>query len=172
MTKEPSHSTEGTFFTLQPVPPPQPQARTHWSLPLALGVLAIPLLMIGFGLVQQQNPVPASSASPLATPAVETSPTPTTPPIPAAPQLNFLPPPDSATLPTAIIHCPGVAANFRAAPSLHSQVLGVLQDGDLVEVTTEQRVQQDGVMWVPVRFRGRIGWLASNFIGRQTYGQP
>jgi len=173
---------EGQFFTLQPVPPPKPQANTHWGLPLALGLLAIPLLMFGFGFAQQQQPTP----NPSATPSVEPSPTldvtpqqTATTPQPTAAQpsestsaVSFDVPSDVAALPIARVHCPGRAANFRAAPSLHSQVLGVLQDGDLVELTTERRVQQDGVTWLPVRFRGQSGWLASNFIGGQTRVQP
>lgn len=182
---QPPNPTEGQFFTLQPVPPPAPKATTHWGLPLALGLLAIPLLMFGFGFAQQQQPT--SSVSPSATAAIEPSPTPDvtpqqtamTTPTTAAESfesteaaLSFTPQSDGVTLPIARVYCPGRAANFRAAPSLHSQVLGVLQDGDLVELTTEQRVQQDGVTWLPVRFRGQIGWLASNFIGGQTYAQP
>ncbi len=173
MPNEPSTPTEGTFFTLQPVPPPQPKATTHWGFPLVLGLLAIPLLMVGFGLVQQQQPVPTPSVSAFSTPSVETSPTTTIPPTtaaqpleptPAAPQLEVLLPTDSATLSTARIYSPGIAVNFRAAPSLHSQVIGVLMHGDLVELTAEQRVQQDGVTWMPVRYRGQFGWFASNFL--------
>ncbi len=65
-----------------------------------------------------------------------------------------------------------MAANFRAAPSLHSPVLGVLMHGDLVELSPERRVQQDGIVWVPVRWRGQTGWLASNFLGDSTHAQP
>jgi hypothetical protein len=65
-----------------------------------------------------------------------------------------------------------MAANFRSAPSLHSQVLGVLLQGDLMELLPDRRVQQDGVTWVPVRWRGQSGWLASNFIGGSPNVQP
>ncbi|PSB33926.1 SH3 domain-containing protein [Stenomitos frigidus] len=179
----PQSPTEGQFFTLQPVPPPQPQAKTHWGLPLALGLLTIPLLMFGFGFAQQQQPTP----KPAATASMEPSPTPDATPQQTAmtvqttatepfesteAALSFTPQRDGATLPIARVHCPGRAANFRAAPSLHSQINGILQNGDLVELTTERRVLQDGVIWVPVRFRGQAGWLANNFIGGQTHAQP
>jgi hypothetical protein len=79
---------------------------------------------------------------------------------------------DAATLSIARISSPGMAANFRSAPSLHSQVLGVLLQGDLMELLPDRRVQQDGVTWVPVRWRGQSGWLASNFIGGSPNVQP
>ncbi|MBD2038817.1 hypothetical protein H6F76_28090 [Leptolyngbya sp. FACHB-321] len=72
---QPPNPTEGQFFTLQPVPPPEPQATTHWGLPLALGLLAIPLLMFGFGFSQQQTPA-TTAAIPTATPFVSPLPTP------------------------------------------------------------------------------------------------
>ncbi|MBD2038816.1 hypothetical protein H6F76_28085 [Leptolyngbya sp. FACHB-321] len=50
--------------------------------------------------------------------------------------------------------------------------MGVLLHGDLVELSPDRRVQQDGVTWVPVRWRSQSGWLASNFIGGQTDAQP
>ena len=183
---QPPNPTEGQFFTLQPVPPPVPKATTHWGLPLALGLLAIPLLMFGFGFSQQQQPA-LTAASPTATPSVSPLPTlslaspdaTTQPPeMSAAPPIaavtNALPatPHDLATLPVAHIQSPGMAANFRAAPSLQSPVLGVLMHGDLVELPPERRVQQDGVVWVPVRWRGQSGWLASNFLGDSTHAQP
>jgi hypothetical protein len=65
-----------------------------------------------------------------------------------------------------------MAANFRSAPSLHSQVIGMLMHGDLVELSPDRRVQQDGVVWVPVRWRGQTGWLASNFLGDSTHARP
>ncbi len=182
---------EGQFFTLNPVPPPQPPASKSWGLPIAFGLLTIPLLMFGFGFSQQQLPA-TTAASPTATPFASPLPTPsvasqqdaiTQPPETAAkPPLEALPlatatpvaalPGDAATLPIAHIRSPGIAANFRAAPSLQSPVLGVLMHGDLVELSSERRVQQDGVVWVPVRWRGQTGWLASNFLGVSTYAQP
>ena len=183
---QPPNPTEGQFFTLQPVPPPEPKASTHWGLPLALGLLAIPLLMFGFGFSQQQTPA-TTTASPTATPSVSPLPTPSlaspdattqqpetaaTPPTAAVTQIPLATPNDLATLPIAHIHSPGMAANFRAAPSLQSAVLGVLMHGDLVELSPERRVQQDGVVWVPVRWRGQTGWLASNFLGDSTHAQP
>jgi len=183
--------TEGQFFTLRPVPPPEPQSTIHWGLPLALGVLAIPLLMFGFGFSQQQLPV-TTAISPTATPSVSPLPTPSpasqqeaTRLQPAAAAISPLAPSavatslplaasssDPAMLPIAYIQSPGVAANFRAAPSLQSPVLGVLMHGDLVALSPERRVQQDGVVWVPVRWRGQTGWLASNFLGGSTHAQP
>jgi hypothetical protein len=182
--------TEGQFFTLQPVLPPEPKATTHWGLPLAVGLLAIPLLMFGFGFSQQQTPA-TTAAIPTATPAVSPQPTPSpasqqdaTRPQPAAaisplapsavatPLPLAAPSSDPGTLPIARIHSPGLAANFRAAPSLQSPVLGVLMHGDLVALSPERRVQQDGVVWVPVRWRGQTGWLASNFLGGSTHAQP
>jgi hypothetical protein len=170
---------DGQFFTLQPVPPPEPKATTHWGLPLALGLLAIPLLMFGFGFSQQQQSATPTAPSPTATPFVSPLPTPslasqdaiTQPPeasaaLPTAAVTNapLATLNDLATFPIAQIQSPNMAANFRAAPSLHSQVLGVLMHGDLVELTPDRRVQQDGMVWVPVRWRGQTGWLASNFI--------
>jgi len=182
--------TEGQFFTLQPVPPPEPKATTHWGLPLALGLLAIPLLMFGFGFSQQQTPS-TTAASPTATPAVPSLPTPSlasqkaTRPQSEVSATSSLEPSfvaaaspvtalhsDPATLPIAHIQSPGVAANFRAAPSLQSPVLGVLIHGDLVALSPDRRVQQHGVVWVPVHFRGQSGWLASNFLGESNHAQP
>ncbi len=175
---------DGQYFTLNPVPPPQPLASKSWGLPIALGLLAIPLLMFGFGFSQQQLPATTSptaipSVSPLPTPSLAspdaTTQRPETAAVPpTAAVTNTLPatPNDLATLPIAHIQSPGMAANFRAAPSLQSPVLGVLMHGDLVELPPEPRVQQDGVVWVPVRWRGQTGWLASNFLGGQTRAQP
>jgi hypothetical protein len=180
---------EGQYFTLNPVPPPQTSASRSWGLPLALGLLAIPLLMFGFGFSQQQIPATTAATSPTATPSASLLPSPsvapqqdattpqseasTTPPlavttsVPAASPLS-----DPATLPIAPIQSPGMVANFRAAPSLQSAVLGVFMHGDLVELPPDRRVQQDGVVWVPVRWRGQPGWLASNFLGASTHAQP
>ena len=183
---------EGQFFTLNPVPPPQPPASKSWGLPIALGLLAIPLLMFGFGFSQQQQPATTAAVSLTATPSVSPLPTPslasqqdatTQPPETTAKQpLEPLPlatatpvaapSSDPAVLPIAHIQSPGMAANFRAAPSLQSAVLGVLMHGDLVELSPERRVQQDGVVWVPVRWRGQTGWLASNFLGDANHAQP
>ena len=183
---------DGQYFTLQPVPPPEPKATTHWGLPLALGLLAIPLLMFGFGFSQQQQSATPTAPSPTATPFVSPLPTPSLasqqdattqqPETAAKPPLEPLaattaapitaPPSDLVTFPIAHIQSPGIAANFRAAPSLHGQVLGVLMHGDLVELPPERRVQQDGVVWVPVRWRGQTGWLASNFLGASNHAQP
>ncbi len=184
---QPPNPTEGQFFTLQPVPPPEPKATTHWGLPLALGLLAIPLLMFGFGFSQQQQPATTAAASPTATPSVSPLPTPSLASSDATtqqPETSVAPPTaaatnappatqnDLATFPIAPIQSPGMAANFRAAPSLQSAVLGVLMHGDLVELSPERRVQQDGVVWVPVRWRGQTGWLASNFLGASNHAQP
>ncbi len=171
MTDQPPY-TEGQPFTLQPV---QPKPSISWGLPLAIGLLAIPLLMFGFGFAQQQTSAPAvkapvtprtEQANSLHVPTLEPEAAPI--PTPAAvPQLS-----DVARFPIARIQSPGMAANFRAAPTLQSQVLGVLLQGDLVELTPDRGVQQDGVTWVPVRWRSQSGWLASNFIGGQTDAQP
>jgi hypothetical protein len=189
---QPPNPTEGQFFTLQPVPPPEPKATTHWGLPLALGLLSLPLLMFGFGFSQQQLPATTAAVSPMATPSVSPLPTPSpasqqdaTRPqseaaaaSPLAPSAVATPLPlagpfsDPATLSIAHIQSPGVAANFRAAPSLQSPVLGVLLHGDLVALSPERRVQQDGVVWAPVQWRGQTGWLASNFLGGSTHAQP
>ena len=184
---QPPNPTEGQFFTLQPVPPPEPKATTHWGLPLALGLLAIPLLMFGFGFSQQQTPAITAAASPTATPSVSPLPTPSlaspdaitpqpeasvAPPTASVTNAPLATPNDLATFPIAHIQSPGMAANFRAAPSLQSPVLGVLMHGDLVELPPERRVQQDGVVWVPVRWRGQTGWLASTFLGASNHAQP
>jgi len=182
---------EGQFFTLNPVPPPQTSPSRSWGFPIALGLLAIPLLMFGFGFSQQQTPA-TTTASDTATPAVspqptpslasqqdaitqqpETSATPLLDPSSAATPLPLAAPSsDPATLLIAPIQSPGLAANFRAAPSLQSPVLGVLMHGDLVALSPDRRVQQDGVVWVSVRWRGQTGWLASNFLGGSTHAQP
>jgi hypothetical protein len=47
-----------------------------------------------------------------------------------------------------------------------------LMHGDLVALLPDRRVQQDGVVWVSVRWRGQTGWLASNFLGASTHAQP
>jgi hypothetical protein len=189
---QPPNPTEGQFFTLQPVPPPEPKATAHWGLPLALGLLSIPLLMFGFGFSQQQIPATTAATSPTATPFVSPQPTPslasqqgTTTQQPEASATKPLEPlavttaapvvapsSDPATLLIAPIQSPGIAANFRAAPSLQSPVLGVLLHGDLVALSSERRVQQDSVVWVPVLWRGQKGWLASNFLGGSIHAQP
>ena len=189
---QPPNPTEGQFFTLHPVPPPEPKATTHWGLPLALGLLALPLLMFGFGFSQQQLPDTTAAVNPTATPSVSllptpsqasqpdaTTPQPTTAAKPSSEPLLLTtatpmaaPSTDPAILLIAHIQSPGVAANFRAAPSLQSPVLGVLLHGDLVALSPDRRVQQDGVTWVPVRFRGQSGWLASNFLGESNHAQP
>jgi len=189
---QPPNPTEGQFFTLQPVPPPEPKATTHWGLPLALGLLAIPLLMFGFGFSQQQLPATTAAVSPTATPTVSPLPTPSVAsqqdattqqpetvaksplaPLPVTTAIPVAAPSsDPATLLIVPIQSPGLAANFRAAPSLQSPVLGVLMHGDLVALPLDRRVQQDGVVWVSVRWRGQIGWLASNFLGGSTHAQP
>ncbi|MBD2078302.1 SH3 domain-containing protein [Phormidium sp. FACHB-592] len=189
---QPPNPTEGQFFTLQPVPPPEPKATTHWGLPLALGLLSLPLLMFGFGFSQQQTPASTAAANPTATPAISPLPTPSqasqqeaTRPQPEAAAISPLAPSavatplllaslpsDPTTFPIAPIQSPGLAANFRAAPSLQSAVLGVLMHGDLIELPPDRRVQQDGVVWVPVRWQGQTGWLASNFLGVSTHAQP
>lgn len=178
------HPFEGVNFQLHPVQPPQPKASMSWGLPIALGLVCIPLLMFGFGFSQQQK-VAESAPTPSATPEMQPSPVAsaakadTQPPAPTpsatpstgseiAPTPQLDPLIDAATLPTASIRATNVAVNFRAAPSLHSQVLGVLMSGDLVQLTTDRCVSQDGVIWVPVRFRDQSGWVASNFIGGQT----
>ena len=170
---------EGQYFQLHPVQPPKPKPAMNWGLPIALGLLAIPLLMAGFGFSQQQQAEPTSTPSTSAaaqaskldatTPQITPSPTPESQPSPTvAPSPKAEPTSDTATLPVASIKAFNLAANFRAAPSLHSQILGVLMHGDLVQLTTDRRVSQDGVIWVPVRFRGQSGWIAQNFIGGQT----
>ena len=178
---------EGQYFTLNPVPPPQPPSSKSWGLPIALGLLAIPLLMFGFGFSQQQSPATTAATSPTATPSVSPLPTPSlasqdaitqqpetaaTPPTEALTKASPATPNDLATFPIAHIQSLGMAANFRAAPSLQSPVLGVLMHGDLVELPPERRVQQDDVVWVPVRWRGQTGWLASNFLGDSNHAQP
>ncbi|MBW4579625.1 MAG: SH3 domain-containing protein [Tildeniella nuda ZEHNDER 1965/U140] len=179
---------DGQFFTLNPVPPPQPPASRSWGLPIALGLLAVPLLMFGFGFSQQQQqPAITAATSSTATPSVSPLPTPSlaspdattpqpeisaTPPTAAVTNAPPGTPPDFATFPIAHIQSPGMAANFRAAPSLQSPVLGVLMHGDLVELPSERHVQQDGVVWVPVRWRGQTGWLASTFLGVSNHAQP
>jgi hypothetical protein len=139
--------------------------------------------MFGFGFSQQQLPAPTAAVSPTATPFVSPEPTPslaspdattqqpeTSTALATAAVTNVLPatPPDLATFPIARIHSPGIAANFRSAPSRHSPVIGVLMHGDLVERLPDRPVQQDGITWVPVRWRGQSGWLAQNFLGGQT----
>jgi len=178
---------EGQYFQLKAVQqPPKPQQ--SWGVPLAIGALAIPLLMLGFGFSQQQ-PKPDPSPSPTAFPSAAASPeaSPSLSPIasnaaanPVASQPQAVSPQQPAVMPQADtdaspqaiarIHAPGKAANFRTAPSLHSQVQGILRDGDLVELQPESRVLQDGVTWVPVTFRGRSGWVAANFVGGNTNG--
>jgi hypothetical protein len=146
-----------------------------WGLPIALSLLTIPLLMFGFGFSQQQTPTPAASTAATPTPTPEqanslelAAPTPEPTPTPS-PQATATPAlSDPATLTIARIHSPSMAANFRAAPSLQSSVLGVLMHGDLVERLIDRPVQQDGIIWVPVRWRGQSGWLAQNFLGGQT----
>ncbi len=176
---------EGQYFQLHPIQAPKPKPGMSWGLPIALGLLAVPLLMFGFGVSQQQKPAesaPSPSATPETQPSPLFSPAPvqaTTPsatpeiaptPIQSVPQSNPLI--DAAQLPTATIRAIGVAANFRTAPSLHSQILGVLMNGDLVQLTTDRRVSQDGVVWVPVRYRGANGWVAQSFIGGSSNAQP
>ena len=85
---------DGQYFTLKPVPPPQSPAARSWGLPITLGVLAIPLLMFGFGFSQQQTPA-TTAASPTATPAVLPLPTPSL----ASQQDAITPPPEASATP-------------------------------------------------------------------------
>lgn len=169
---------EGQFFTLNPVQP-KPKPSMNWGLPLAIGALAIPLLMFGFGFSQQQTPS-AAKALPTASPSAAASPetsdlspeatAPNAVATPASQPTTATTQTDSQPMAIARIHAPGLAANFRNAPSLHSQPISVLRDGDLVELQPESRVMQDGVTWVPVQFRGQLGWVASNFLGGRANG--
>lgn len=173
---------EGQAFYFTSKPPAKPAPRKGWLLPLLGSIILLPLLMLGFGLSQQQTPptaatpspppstTPAPAESPSSIPGPAPSPEATAQPqtterlVPAAASVAL---PDQPALAVVAVRCPGVIANFRSAPSLHSLVQDVMPDGALIE-TTNRRVAQDGVIWQEVRYRGQMGWVASNFVGGQT----
>ncbi|XGV99621.1 MAG: hypothetical protein ACAF41_11865 [Leptolyngbya sp. BL-A-14] len=173
---------DGQYFQLHPVQPPKPKPGMSWGVPLSIGLLSIPLLMFGFGFSQQQRspePAQALTPSPIASAANLDAllPTPTPSATPETQQFPVIEPSpiaqqpiDSATLPVAKIKAFNMAANLRTAPSLYSRIEGVLFFDDLVELRPDRRVQQDGVVWVPVRYRGVNGWVAQNFIGGSLNG--
>lgn len=92
-------------------------------------------------------------------------PTPTeTPPAPAAPPAA--PPADPA--PTAgvgpkITGTGGMGARLRAAPSLRAAILMIIPEGATVEVTGLPQ-SAEGYEWMPVRFSGQSGWVASSLL--------
>jgi hypothetical protein len=177
MTQQPIQFPDGQQFIMQPIQA-KPKPRTIWGFPILIGVAAIPLLMLGFGFARQQAPAPQPSTlspTPSALPQQAISPQPT--PSPEAvtpyqvqPQTQTQSEP-AAVVPIARINSPNGAPNLRAAPGLNSQLLDSLQHGDLVESLSDRPVQQDGVVWAKVRFRGNIGWVANNFV-EQDHVQP
>jgi Bacterial SH3 domain len=178
---------DGQFFVV----PAAPRLKRVWGLPLIAGASSLLLLMVLYGFVEQQTatkpiamPRPTSQASP---PSAQEPVMPTMPyreiipvaqaasqpltPMPGVYQASFSPsqlfvPRIEAAPALHRIHCPpNLAANFRDAPTLHSQVIAVLVTGDPVELTG-RRAKADGVPWTEIRHRGQYGWVASNFIGR------
>jgi hypothetical protein len=177
MTQQPIQFPDGQQFIMQPIQA-KPKLGASWGLPIALSFLVVPLLMLGYGFARQQAPDPQPS-TPIPTPsalpqqAISPQPTPSpeaVTPYQAQPQAQTQPEP-AAVVPIARINSPDGAPNLRTAPGLNSQLLDSLQHGDLVERLSDRPVQQDGVVWAKVRFRGNIGWVASNFV-EQSHVQP
>jgi ABC-type uncharacterized transport system involved in gliding motility auxiliary subunit len=179
MTQQPIQFPDGQQFIMQPIQT-KPKPSMSWGFPILIGVAAIPLLMLGFGFARQQAPTPQPSAlspTPSALPQQAISPQPapsseTAAPYQAQPQAQPQPQPEpAAAVPIARIDSPNGAPNLRAAPGLNSQLLDSLQHGDLVERLSDRPVQQDGVVWLKVRFRSNVGWVANNFV-EQSHVQP
>lgn len=155
---------EGQYFTV--APPTPARSPLPWLLPLRLAAATTLVLILSFGL-SHPTPLPPTSPS-------DRSPTPKTTglsvePSPATeypishryivPEIGE----GSQSMEIAQIHSPGWVVNFRVAPTLNSQIQGVLQNGDLIE-TSGQQVLQDGVSWQEIRYRNQMGWIASSFI--------
>jgi hypothetical protein len=155
-------------------PPEQPAKSGRGDMFLLIGVIGIGLAVF-LGIMtargskpQTEQPVPSPTPTAPASPQQPAqgsqqallnptpAPTPTNQPTQALAQ-------DIARYPVAQVNCPGCAANFRSGPSMTSQIVGSITTGDLVQLTGRV-VNQDGVAWTEVGYRGQIGWIASQFL--------
>lgn len=103
-----------------------------------------------------------------------TDPQPSTPPAPAAAPVTAPPATDPvpATGPgPKITGTGGVGARLRAAPSLKADVLLIIPEGATVELTGTPQ-SAEGYEWMPVRFTGQSGWVASSLLSASAVPVP
>lgn len=119
---------------------------------------------------------------PTATPTITLTPTPSLTPVPptATPTLTITPtqtstgtltPTPSPTPILALITAGGNAggAFLRAEPDFNAETVAVLNNGSLVEVLSDQLVEQDGYFWVNVLTSdGEAGWILQNLLVTAT----
>jgi hypothetical protein len=89
--------------------------------------------------------------------------TPVTSPSVSVEQISPTPVMTPVTGKFAQISCTGCVANFRSLPSFDGQIIGTVANGELVQVSGRQSAS-DGVTWAQVAYRGRTGWLSSEFL--------
>ncbi|MFM7448540.1 MAG: SH3 domain-containing protein [Leptolyngbyaceae cyanobacterium] len=159
-------------------PPEQPAKSGRGDMFLLIGVIGIGLaVFLGIMTARGSKPAPEQpTTDPTPTAQATPQPQPTTPGSQQA-LLNPTPSPTTTAQPSqptqpmqdvtryqvAQVNCPGCAANFRSGPSINSPIVGSVTTGDLVQLTGRV-VNQDGVVWVEVGYRGQFGWIASQFI--------
>ena len=160
-------------------PSEQPTRSGKGDMFLLIGVIGIGLaaflgIMTARGSkpqAEQPVPTPTAQVSPQqtqqGTQQALLNPTPAPSPTNQPTQPPQAPGPDIARYQISQVNCPGCAANFRSGPSMSSPVIGSITTGDLVQLTGRV-VNQEGVAWAEVAYRGQIGWIASQFI----YGGP
>lgn len=85
-------------------------------------------------------------------------------PAPAAPQ------PAAATGPK-ITGTNGAGARLRAAPSLKAAIVLLIPEGAVVEPTGAPQAAE-GYEWMPVRFGGQGGWVASSLLSASSLPVP
>ncbi|MGN6810580.1 MAG: NlpC/P60 family protein [Thermomicrobiales bacterium] len=97
---------------------------------------------------------------------VDTTANATTPTPPPAPADNAAPPTAAAQTggQLSVSGTGGKGARLRDAPSLHANILLVVPDGALVNVTGAPAAA-DSSTWTPVTYSGTAGWIASFLLG-------
>ena len=96
-------------------------------------------------------------------------PAPSTPP-PAAPAAPAVPAPASGPGPK-ITGTNGVGARLRAAPSLKAATVLLIPEGATVEITGTPQ-SAEGYEWMPVRYSGQSGWVASSLLSASAIPAP
>lgn len=68
---------------------------------------------------------------------------------------------------SSVRHIRGDKVNIRKTPSLKAAVLITAEEGTAVTLVDSKAVKQEGYSWYKIKLAdGRIGWVASDFIGR------
>ena len=120
----------------------------------------------GVAAATQPDPPAAPPAEPSVPPA---PPAPSTPP-PAAPAAPAVPAPASGPGPK-ITGTNGVGARLRAAPSLKAATVLLIPEGATVEITGTPQ-SAEGYEWMPVRYSGQSGWVASSLLSASAIPAP